>query len=120
MLFRSYEGWAIDNFCFEEIAGNCATGVNENPTIEGLALGQNVPNPFSNVSEIGYAIPENGQVKITITDLLGKVIATPVDGSVASGKHTFTVNSSDLGQGMYYYTLEYAGQSITRKMAVLK
>jgi hypothetical protein len=117
---NNFEGWAIDDFCFEEVAGNCATSITENPVMEGLALGQNVPNPFNNTSEIGFAIPSEGQVRISITDVLGKVVAVPVDGNKAVGMHTFTINSADLGVGLYYYTLEFKGEKITRKMAIIK
>jgi len=117
---NTFEGWAIDNFCFEEVAGNCATGITENPVMAGLALGQNVPNPFNATSEIGYAIPSEGQVRVSITDVLGKVIAVPVDGNKAAGTHTFMVDSSNLGVGIYYYTLEFKGERITRKMVVIE
>jgi hypothetical protein len=88
--------------------------------MEGLALGQNVPNPFNSTSEIGYAIPDEGQVRVSITDVLGKVITVPVDGNKAAGTHTFTVDSGSLGVGIYYYTLEFKGERITRKMVVIE
>jgi hypothetical protein len=114
---NNYEGWAIDDFCFAEIPLPCTVGIND-PVEEGLSLGQNYPNPYNGSTTIGYTIPSAGDVKVSITNLLGQEIAVPVNGSRAAGYHTFEVNAHTLNPGIYYYTLEFAGEQITRKMIV--
>jgi hypothetical protein len=116
---NNFEGWAIDDFCFEEIPGPCTVGIDETGD-NGMALSQNYPNPFNGASTVDFIIPEAGYVKVSISNVLGQEVAAPVDGFRSSGKHTFEVNSSVLKQGIYYYTLEFAGKKITRKMVVIE
>ncbi|MBL0340544.1 MAG: T9SS type A sorting domain-containing protein [Bacteroidetes bacterium] len=114
---NNYEGWAIDDFCFEEITGPCTVGIND-PIASGISLGQNYPNPFTGASTVDYMLPIGGNVTITISNVLGQEIAVPVNGSKDAGAHSFTINSRDFGAGIYYYTLEFEGQKITRKLII--
>ena len=114
---NDYEGWAIDDVCFEVLPGTCTVGIEE-PGSNGLSLSQNYPNPFATTSVIGYSIPSSGKVTVTITDLLGQVVAVPVSGQKSAGNHTFSVNSRNLSAGVYYYTLDFNGEKITRKMVI--
>ncbi len=114
---NNYEGWAIDQVCFKEISTPCAVGIPENGS-DGLVLGQNYPNPFNGSSTVDYFLPSNGQVKIYITNLIGQEIAVPVEGSKDAGAHSFSINSRAMGPGIYYYTLEFNGNQITRKMII--
>jgi hypothetical protein len=114
---NDYEGWAIDDVCFEVLPGTCTVGIEE-PGSNGLSLSQNYPNPFATTSVIGYSIPSSGKVTVTITDLLGQVVAVPVSGQKSAGNHTFSVNSRTLSAGVYYYTLDFNGEKITRKMVI--
>jgi len=117
---NNYEGWAIDDVCFEEIAPGipCIVGINDPQTPEGILLGQNFPNPFNGTSTVEYVLPGAGQVKISITNVIGQEIAVPVNDQKAAGAHSFTINSRELGSGIYYYTLEFDGTQITRKMII--
>ncbi|HEX5001005.1 MAG TPA: CARDB domain-containing protein [Bacteroidia bacterium] len=114
---NSYEGWVIDDVCFKQLPTPCVTGIND-PTAQLLMLDQNYPNPFNGVTTIGYSIPASGHVKINITNLLGQEIAVPVNSFISAGNHTFDVSSKSMGAGIYYYTLEFEGQKITRKMVI--
>ena len=113
---NNYEGWAIDDVCFEEV-GTCVVGIND-PESNGVMLGQNYPNPFNGTSSIEYVLPGSGHVKISITNVIGQEIAVPVNGDKAAGSHSVTINSRELGSGIYYYTLEFDGKQITRKMII--
>jgi len=114
---NNYEGWAIDDFCFEEIPGPCTVGIND-PTAAGFTLGQNYPNPFTGSSTIEYAIPTSGNVKVSVANVLGQDIAILVNGDKDAGAHSFTINSRNFSSGIYYYTLEFEGQKITKKLII--
>ncbi|MBK9423449.1 MAG: T9SS type A sorting domain-containing protein [Bacteroidetes bacterium] len=115
---NNYEGWAIDDVCFEMLPVPCVVGINDPQNGNGMILGQNYPNPFNTTSVIGYSIPSEGDVRISITNVLGQEIAVPVEGARAAGNHTFTIDSKDFGAGIYYYTLEFDGQKMTNKMVI--
>jgi Secretion system C-terminal sorting domain len=79
---------------------------------------QNYPNPFNGSTVIGYYLPASGQVKISITNLLGQEVGVPVNSMMSAGSHNFEVSGKSLEAGIYYYTLEFEGQKVTRKMVI--
>ncbi|MFN5324366.1 MAG: CARDB domain-containing protein [Bacteroidota bacterium] len=116
--FINFEGWAIDNFCFEEITGSpCLTSI-ENPEENGFSLSQNYPNPISQSSEIEFNIPENGQVKLQIDDLLGRTLMVPFEGNLNGGNHRVSISGAQLPNGLYTYTLTWEGQKLTKRLVV--
>jgi hypothetical protein len=114
---NNFEGWAIDDVCFAEVLPCTPVGIEE-PVINGTFLGQNMPNPFNGTTTIGYYLPEGGDVKIKITNILGEEVAVPVSGNKSAGSHTFTVDAAQFSAGIYYYTLEFDGSQLTRKMII--
>ncbi|MEI6681662.1 MAG: cohesin domain-containing protein [Bacteroidota bacterium] len=68
----------------------------------------NYPNPFANTTTIVYQLPDAGTVRLIMTDLYGKQIATLVNGQEDSGMHSFTFNPStyNLSSGVYLYKIE--------------
>ena len=97
------------------------TGIENNVSdIDMVRMDQNKPNPFSESTVIGLNIPEKTQkANIFIYDLSGKQIQNvPV---AERGETNITVYASDLGAGMYIYTLVIDGKVVvTRRMIVEK
>jgi hypothetical protein len=112
------EGWAIDDFCFKQQITPCVlTGVAEQNG-NGWYLNQNTPNPANGLTTINYSITKSGKTILTVTDLLGKQVATLVNATLDAGKHSITLKSTDFAPGIYYYTLENDGNKLVRKMVV--
>lgn len=97
------------------------TGIENNVSdIDMVRMDQNKPNPFSESTVIGLNIPEKTQkADIFIYDLSGKQIQNvPV---AERGETNITVYASELGAGMYIYTLVVDGRVVvTRRMIVEK
>lgn len=95
------------------------TGIENNVSdIDMVRMDQNKPNPFSESTVIGLNIPEKTQkADIFIYDLSGKQIQNvPV---AERGETNITVYASELGAGMYIYTLVVDGKVVvTRRMIV--
>jgi hypothetical protein len=90
-----------------------------------LALMQNHPNPFNPTTTIEYELPESGAVSLTIYDVAGRRIAQLVNARQEQGSHAAQwtgrdQNGSPVASGMYFYKLDFAKQSITRKMVFLR
>lgn len=94
-----------------------------------FALQQNYPNPFNPVTRIGYALPVQSKVRLSIFNLLGQEIAQLVDGEQHAGRHEALWNGTNsLGinvpSGLYFYSLEAHGDGTAfrqiRKMLLLK
>jgi hypothetical protein len=99
-------------------------GVDENENQDDLpvdfALNQNYPNPFNPVTKISYSLSQPGLVSLKVFDMLGKEIATLVDGFQNAGNHAAEFNASRFASGVYFYRIEQSGNSITKKMTLLK
>ena len=78
------------------------------------ALG-NSPNPFNPSTIITYSIPFDAKVNLKIFNLLGQVVAEPVNQAQASGIYEAEFDGSNLASGMYIYQL--TAQDISGKEA---
>ena len=72
---------------------------------KAYGLNQNYPNPFNPSTKISYDVPKMSQVKIVIYDVLGRVVATLVDGVQAASKYTVDWNASNVATGVYFYRM---------------
>lgn len=84
------------------------------------SLSQNIPNPFSERTDIAITLPENVQKAILyIYDMTGKQLEQhEVTGR---GETTMTIYADLMSNGMYIYALVADGKVITsRKMIVAK
>ena len=75
----------------------------------------NYPNPFANSTNIVYTLPDNGHVKLVLTDLYGKTIRTLADGDNTAGSHTVTVDPAVLQMipGVYLYKIIFDSETDT-------
>jgi peptidoglycan/xylan/chitin deacetylase (PgdA/CDA1 family) len=94
-------------------------------TPESFALGQNYPNPFNPTTAIGYELSANSQVSLKVYDVLGREVATLVNGRQNAGSHSVTFNGSRLSSGAYLYRLvaeDNKGERFisTKKMLMVK
>lgn len=83
----------------------------------GFIVWQNIPNPADNTTMLMYEIPTAGKVSIKITNVLGQALTQQIEDSKA-GRHQIDLDVSSLANGVYYYTVSYDNQSVTRKMIV--
>ena len=98
------------------------TSVNDHNIIASTVfkLEQNYPNPFNPFTVIKYSVPKSGIVSLKVYDLLGKETAALVDNYNVTGEYSVPFNASNLPSGLYFYKLTSAGNSIVKKMILLK
>ncbi|MDE2996634.1 MAG: T9SS type A sorting domain-containing protein, partial [Bacteroidota bacterium] len=85
-----------------------------------LVLEQNYPNPFNPSTQIRFQLPSSSPVTLQVFDLLGRNVATLVDGPMSAGTHEFTFDASSLPSGLYLYTVSTPTQRQTRTMTLIK
>ena len=102
-------------------SGNSTTSV-DNPTDlpTEYTLSQNYPNPFNPTTVIKYQIPEAAQVSLKVYDVMGREVATLVNGLQNSGSYDVTFDASGLASGIYFYKLNANGKQLINKMLLMK
>jgi len=83
-------------------------------------LKQNYPNPFNPSTTIDFNIPSRGDVRLTVFDHLGREVAVLADGEYESGTHSCQFSSAELPSGVYMYRLLWNGNSVARRMVLLR
>ena len=83
-------------------------------------LYQNTPNPFKGETLIGFNLPADDTVTLTISDVTGKVLRLArLDG--VKGYNNVVVNSNTLpAAGVLYYTVETSEYTATKKMVIIE
>ncbi|QQS36402.1 MAG: T9SS type A sorting domain-containing protein [Ignavibacteriales bacterium] len=84
------------------------------------SLDQNYPNPFNPSTNIIYSIAEAGFVKLAVYDALGQEVKILVNEFIEGGQHDLSFDASSLPSGTYFYKLETAKYSETKKMLLMK
>jgi photosystem II stability/assembly factor-like uncharacterized protein len=105
------------------------TGIKDNPAQlpDNFLLEQNYPNPFNPSTVISYRLPVISHVTLKVYDVLGREVATLVNGVEKPGNHSVSFNASNLPSGVYFYKLQAKtedGQEMvynaTKKLSFLK
>jgi len=87
---------------------------------EVYTLAQNYPNPFNPLTTMSFGLPQAGQVKLTVYDLLGRQVALLVNGHRDAGLHEVTWDAGSLASGVYLYRIEAGDFTSVKKMVLMK
>ena len=88
----------------------------EGEDADRFVLYQNKPNPFRDMTMIGFRLPEAADVTLTLLDISGQVI-TQFRGKYPPGYHEISVPGEILPpSGLIYYRIEGPDFSETKKM----
>ena len=96
------------------------TGVGNNEIANKYELSQNYPNPFNPTTRIDYNILHKSDVKITVFDMLGKVVTTFNKSQQDPGNHFVIFDARNLASGVYYYKIQAGDFTDTKKMLLMK
>ena len=80
---------------------------------QGFSLSQNVPNPFTQLTQISYVLPEDGNVKLELLDMIGQQLSVLEENQVKAGAHTFNFSGNSLPNGVYFYRMNVTTGSQT-------
>jgi len=86
---------------------------------------QNYPNPFNPSTEIRFQLTNLSHVSMKVYDMLGREVATLVEGYRMAGYHSATFNGSSFPSGVYFCRLSITPENgkpmtWTRKMVLAK
>jgi hypothetical protein len=83
-------------------------------------LAQNYPNPFNPSTSIKYSVPESGNIRLSVFNIVGEEVAVLAEGFSQAGFYEVTFDASNLSTGVYLYKLQSANSVQTKKMMLLK
>lgn len=85
-----------------------------------FALEANFPNPFARTTEIRFGLETTGAARLAIYDLMGREVATLVDGVLPAGAHTAHFEADGLAAGVYLYRLTAGERTTARRLVVMR
>lgn len=118
----NWDGWYIENIKILGYQSSPLTGIvgNNNIIPDVYSLEQNYPNPFNPATQINYSLANAGLVKITVYDLLGRVVMKLVNEVKPAGYYSVEFNASELSSGIYLYRMESGNYIESKKLTLLK
>jgi len=87
---------------------------------EAYELKQNYPNPFNPSTKIEFSIPNNSEVVLYVSNILGERVDVLVDEYLKAGQYNIRFDRANLSSGVYFYTLSANNFNQTKKMLFLK
>ncbi len=85
-----------------------------------FSLSQNFPNPFNPTTKIKYWISSDGNVTLTVYNMLGEKVAELVNKVINAGVYEVNFDASKLSSGVYYYRIKTGNYSTVKKMLLMK
>ena len=113
-----------DSYRLNSLATPVSVRIQTRPEV--YALRNNYPNPFNPETTLKYDLPEAGDVKLEVYNMLGQVVSTLVNEHQAAGRYAIQWDATnDRGQsmssGVYFYRVQVGDQfTDIKKMLLLK
>ncbi len=101
---------------------NVGVSVNDNETVSTsqFSLSAPTPNPAADNFSFSFTTQKSGNATITVSDALGRTVATLFDNYLEPGTHARNVSTSQFVPGVYYVSLTLEGQTLTKAVSVMR
>jgi len=102
-----------------------ASAIDNQESPKKFALHQNYPNPFNPSTVISFEIESIQKVSLKVYDIQGRLIRSLLNNTMYVGKHEISWDGHNnqgesVSAGVYYYTLQTASFSQTKKMILIR
>lgn len=116
--FEYLSGAKSNNVYIDDINLSGIVGVDENTLLEGDVT--IFPNPANETTTVSYRLNQTTTVKLDLTDVLGKHIATLEQGNQVEGNHSITLSKEQLGlqNGVYFIQIHIGKSILTKKLLI--
>lgn len=112
------EGWAIDDFCFQQTFDAADYYVGMEEAIPGLAsLGELFPNPARERVHMSIQLMERSDVTVKVHSLFGEELYSELQ-SVERGAHTIDIPTDGWAPGLYVVQFELSGHTVVKKLVI--
>ena len=107
---RTYHKWQFDG----------STRCCEEPNTDRFLAATELSKPFNPTTVIRYQVAKAGIVRLNVYDVLGREVATLVNDVKPAGSYTTSFNAANVPSGVYFYRLQSASFTDTKRLVVLK
>ena len=119
------DGYSVEDLCGEcgggeTNANNCLGIYNDFTVANQFQIQRFYPNPFNPVLNININLAWGGMTQINILDIAGAHIETLHSGFLKSGSHELSWHAESMPSGLYLVSLQAGGNSLTKKVVLLK
>jgi uncharacterized repeat protein (TIGR01451 family) len=106
------------------LAFSTSTDVEDlNPSTDiptSFSLDSAYPNPFNPRTTIPFSMPEAGDVRLAVYDLLGREVAVLVDATLSAGSHQVSFDAGQVPSGTYLVRLSAGGTVESMTVTLVK
>ena len=116
-------GWAVGATGSIAMIDGTVSGIGNGNFSElpaSFKLNQNYPNPFNPSTTISFEMPKSGVVELKVFDMLGREVASLVNGFRQAGTYRVDFNAIGLASGVYVYRIKAGDFVESKKMTLLK
>jgi len=85
-----------------------------------VSISEARPNPVSGIASFDYTLNTSGNVRVELTDMIGRVVSKIFEGNVSAGTHALEVSAESLPAGMYQIVIKSGETVATRSLQVVK
>ncbi len=101
------------------------SGIENNAHPEGFFVSAASPNPFTNETTLIYTLPEETNVNISVSNILGQKMEEFNLGKKSAGLHTFTwrgtsISGEILPSGIYFLKVKAGKKEVSSKIMYMK
>ncbi len=112
----SYSG----EFGISEMTLVSGTDYIEPQIIREFSLQAAYPNPFNPVTTIGFTLPTDGKVSLTVYDMMGRQVSQLVNDEMSAGYHTVQWDASSFASGVYMVKIVTGDFKAVQKVSLVK
>lgn len=115
-VFKSGSTGYANNMFIDAARFYDATGVNELSNQLRFNLR---PNPSNGATNVNFNLNDAASIKISVMDIMGREVISPVNSNYAAGEHSVLINESNtLSNGVYFVNLYHNGAVISSKLII--
>lgn len=114
---------SLNNLVYRKISFSAPIGIHNigSEVPKTFSMNQNYPNPFNPTTKIRFAVPKTADVTLQVFDITGKVVATLINNvNLTAGYKVIDFDASNFASGIYFYRINAANFTDTKKMILVK
>jgi hypothetical protein len=94
--------------------------IDESVRTNAIQLLSAYPNPLNASTTVVFSMPRDGDVSLSVVNLLGQKVETIYEGVLAKGPHRFNWSPRGIGSGIYFIVALSPGFTTTCKVGFIK